>query len=145
MEDLMTKGSSYDNYFPASKSSRFLARLIDNLIGFAVGVIIALLSMSNEALYIPSLCIGILAILIVQIYLLSTKGQSIGKLAMKIKIVKSETGDNGGFVPNFLLREVVNNLLSVIPFYGLIDTLFIFSYDGRCLHDKIAGTKVVEV
>jgi uncharacterized RDD family membrane protein YckC len=46
-------------------------------------------------------------------------------------------------VTNVLLRGVVNGLLSIIPLYGLVDALFIFREDKRCLHDLIAGTIVV--
>ncbi len=38
---------------------------------------------------------------------------------------------------------------SIVPFVGglfaLIDALFIFRKDHRCIHDHIAGTKVVQV
>ena len=56
-----------------------------------------------------------------------------------------DTGENGGFVPNVLLRFIVNGLLWIIPLYGLVDILFIFRGDRRCIHDMIAGTQVVEV
>jgi uncharacterized RDD family membrane protein YckC len=47
----------------------------------------------------------------------------------------------------FWLRNVVNLLISTIPFvgwiYAIVDVLFIFSENKQCLHDKIAGTIVV--
>jgi len=43
----------------------------------------------------------------------------------------------------FWLRNVLNGLISVIPIYGIIDSLFIFSESRQCLHDKIADTIVV--
>jgi uncharacterized RDD family membrane protein YckC len=83
-----------------------------------------------------------LAISVIQLWLLTASGQTIGKKAMGIRIVKVDTEQNGGFVPNVLLRTILNALISLIPFYSLVDILFIFN-DRRCLHDKIAGTKVV--
>ena len=60
-----------------------------------------------------------------------------------IRIVKVDTGENGGFVTNVLVRTILNGLIGIIPLYGLIDILFIFRGDKRCIHDLIAGTKVV--
>jgi uncharacterized RDD family membrane protein YckC len=61
-------------------------------------------------------------------YLLTTTGQSLGKKLIGIKIVKHSTGENGGFVTNVLVRFTVNYIIaSLVPFYGLIDVLFIFS------------------
>ena len=62
-----------------------------------------------------------LVVFIFQMLLLITEGQTVG-----IRIVKIDTGQNGGFVPNVLLRLIVNGLIEVIPFYGLVDILFIF-------------------
>jgi uncharacterized RDD family membrane protein YckC len=87
--------------------------------------------------------LAIIGIFIYQVYLLTTKGQSIGKQAVHIKIVKIDTGQNGGFVPNVLLREIVNYVFGLVPLYSLIDILFIFRDDQRCIHDLLAGTRVV--
>ena len=83
-------------------------------------------------------------LLITQIVLLSTQGQSLGKKIMAIRIVGFETGKHGGFLTNVLLRWWVNTLLNVLPVYGLVDALFIFRDDRRCIHDLIASTVVVK-
>jgi len=92
---------------------------------------------------------GLLVLLAIQIYLLVTRGQTIGKLVVGIKIVDYDTGTNPGFVKVFLLRSFVNSLIGAIPLignvYSLVDVLFIFREDRRCIHDLIAGTKVVKV
>ena len=91
--------------------------------------------------------LGLLAfavILIFQMVLLTKDGQTLGKKALDIHIVKVDTGQNGGFVPNVLLRVIVNGLLGIIPFYSLVDILFIFRQDRRCIHDLIARTEVVD-
>jgi hypothetical protein len=43
----------------------------------------------------------------------------------------------------FWLRNVVNAIISVVPFYGLVEVLFIFGEARQCLHDKMADTIVV--
>ena len=58
--------------------------------------------------------------------------------------VGNDSEANGGFVSNVLLRVIVNTVLSLIPFYTLVDILLIFREDRRCIHDMIAGTKVVQ-
>jgi uncharacterized RDD family membrane protein YckC len=88
--------------------------------------------------------IAVLAICIAQLYLLIVSGQTLGKKMMGIKIVMENTKKNGGFVPNVLLRVLVNSALGIVPFYGLVDILFIFREDRRCIHDLIAGTIVVK-
>ena len=75
--------------------------------------------------------------------LLTKDGQTLGKHVLGIRIVKRDTGENGGFVRNVLLRFIFNRLLGIIPLYGLVDILFIFRGDRRCIHDMIAGTQVV--
>jgi len=92
--------------------------------------------------------VAILIVFIYQIYLLTKTGQSIGKRMAKIRIVKLD-GQNPGFVHAVLLRTWVGAVITWIPvigsIYGLVDALFIFRGDRRCIHDHIAGTRVVTV
>lgn len=81
---------------------------------------------------------------IFQIVYLSMKGQTVGKKIFGIKIVKRDDLQNGGFVTNVLLRAIVNALIGFMPFYDLVDILFIFTEEKRCLHDRIAGTIVIK-
>jgi uncharacterized RDD family membrane protein YckC len=88
----------------------------------------------------------LLVLLIANLYFLATRGQTLGKMLCKIKIVDM-AGQNPGFVKAFLLRSLVPGIIGAVPFLGpffsLADPLFIFREDRRCLHDQIAGTKVV--
>lgn len=122
---------------PASRGSRFLAAMVD---AAAVLVIyLAALILKNPVLFLVAIC----ALGVLQIFLLSRDGQSLGKRVLGIRIVKFESETNGGFVSNVLVRVIVNAVLSFIPFYTLVDILLIFREDRRCIHDLIAGTKVV--
>lgn len=88
----------------------------------------------------------LLALMIANLYFLTTRGQTLGKMVCKIKIVDL-AGQNPGFVKAVLLRAVVPGIIGAVPLLGsifsLVDPLFIFREDRRCIHDLIAGTKVV--
>ncbi|MBI4057229.1 MAG: RDD family protein [Elusimicrobia bacterium] len=130
-------------YQLADRAQRFWAVMIDSLlflIPWAAG------KLSGGNWIGPSLGLaGFLILAIVQATFLTRHGQTIGKRAYKIYIVKVKTGENGGFVTNVLLRYGINGLLNLIPLYWLVDTLFIFRQDRRCIHDFIAGTQVVKI
>ena len=70
-------------------------------------------------------------------------GQSIAKKAVGIKVVRTD-GRPISVGRLIWLRNVLNGLISIIPFYGLIDSLFIFGEARRCLHDQIADTIVIK-
>ena len=85
-----------------------------------------------------------LGLIIYNLIRLSTHGQTLGKQWVGIKIVSFEDNSNAGFVKAVLLRMFVNTLISAfVPFYGLVDTCFVFREDRRCIHDLLASTHVV--
>lgn len=92
---------------------------------------------------------GLLALFIVQVWLLSTRGQSLGKRMLGIRIVKYADNSNPGFLHAWLLRNFVPGVIGAVPYIGLlfvlVDLAFIFGAERRCVHDYIAGTKVVKV
>jgi uncharacterized RDD family membrane protein YckC len=80
---------------------------------------------------------------IISCILISKSGQSMGKAAVGIRIVRVE-GTRAGFWRIAGLRWFVSAVSSaLIGLIGVIDILFIFRKDRRCLHDLIAGTMVV--
>ena len=85
---------------------------------------------------------------IIQGYLITTRGQSIGKIVMSLRIVNSIDGTNPGFIKAFLVRFILTQIITSIPYIGFIyifaDPLFIFRSDRRCIHDLMANTIVVE-
>jgi uncharacterized RDD family membrane protein YckC len=72
----------------------------------------------------------------------SRNGQTIAKRWLGIKVVRTD-GSPASLGRIFWLRNVVNALLGIIPFYSWIDPLLIFSDSRQCVHDKIADTIVV--
>ena len=145
----------------ASRWLRLGAQLLDGITSMLfLGPGIVLLAMAgviakpdnpNPALIVAGFLTTGLAfalLLAIQIYLLVTRGQTIGKKLLGIKIVGFADDANPGFVKVILLRIFVNGLIGMVPivgfFYSLVDIVFIFREDQRCLHDLIAGTKVVK-
>lgn len=78
---------------------------------------------------------------------LVSNGQTIGKKVLEIKIVDLN-GNVPQFQPQLLIRYAVYLLPGQIPMVGqlfsLINVLFIFSAEKRCIHDLVAKTKVVQ-
>lgn len=96
---------------------------------------------------------GLGAAMLVQICLIAARGQNIGKLIVGARVVRSADGLPASFLPATLLRYVFPVALflllnGVVPLLGflflLVDYGFMFRADRRCLHDLIAGTKVVK-
>lgn len=69
-------------------------------------------------------------------------GQTLGKKAVGIRVVRTD-GTPASLGRIFWLRNVINALIGIIPFYVLADHVFIFGESRQCLHDKIADTIVV--
>ncbi len=92
--------------------------------------------------------LGTLLLLGLNAYFVSKNGQSIGKKLVGIKVISSD-GSRASLARIFFLRNLLGSyVLSLIPFvgrfYGLIDSLFIFGEQRRCIHDYIADTIVVK-
>lgn len=94
------------------------------------------------------LALGSLILLVIQIVLLSTRGQTIGKRILGIRVVRYPDGSSAGFLHAWLLRNFIPFLIQLVPWIGfafwIVDACFIFTQERRCLHDLIAGTKVVK-
>ena len=90
--------------------------------------------------------LGALGTAIYQWMLISRTGQSLGKKWTDIRIEKID-GSRVTFGAGVVLRNWVPKVMGAVPYLGmlfhLIDCLFIFREDRRCLHDHIAGTRVV--
>jgi uncharacterized RDD family membrane protein YckC len=86
-------------------------------------------------------------LLVVQMFLLARRGQSIGKLMLGLRIVRLD-GSAPGFLHAFLLRSCAPFLIEQIPLLGLgfwiVDSCFVFRADRRCVHDLLADTRVVK-
>ncbi len=141
----------------AGRGSRLGAAMIDGVITVSALGAVALLTPFNLFVTDPAqglwlamarnMLVGFACFLLFHGYLLATHGQTIGKMLVKIRIVRTD-GSRASFARLVGLRSLVNSLITVIPvagaLYGMVDALFIFRAERRCVHDLIADTVVVQ-
>ena len=146
----------YHPFNLAGRGARLGAAIIDGIVlslifwpivlslGYWESIAAATLTVSDSA---TILLISIAVFLIAQGFLLATRGQTIGKLLVGVRIVSVTDGKILPLPRLFLLRYLPIYVLSQVPLVGpignLVNVLFIFREDRRCVHDLIAGTRVV--
>jgi len=140
----------------ASRLSRLIAALVDGLImmPFVLPLYLILLMRYQGSIFDASdtyriMWIGIPSLIFyigINSYFWATRGQSIGKMALGIRIVQID-GTKATLGRIVGLRVLPMELIGWIPviggFLSLVDVLFIFRANKRCLHDEIARTKVI--
>ena len=131
----------------ADRGTRFVANLVDQLIVFApwIGCLLLVVLLGGEKRISPLLSIlgllGTLGMAGYQAYLAARNGQTLGKRMMGIRVVRTD-GSPVDLVRILLLRNVVPMAINAAcGIFSLVDSLFIFGEDRRCLHDHIADTK----
>jgi uncharacterized RDD family membrane protein YckC len=154
----------------AGRGERFLATLIDGLVPtvviLAILAAVAIPAYENyrqqqvPGIEPPPLGSGhhvtatwawlggfaLLGYFIYSVVLVYLYGQTFGKRAMGIRVVRTD-GARVAFSRFIFLRWLPIAMIGSIPFVGwiasLLDPLLIFRESRRCLHDDIAGTRVV--
>jgi uncharacterized RDD family membrane protein YckC len=86
----------------------------------------------------------------VQAVLITRRGQSIGKIIVRTRILRTD-GTPAGFLRGVLLRNWLFAAVQMAPLpeavlstIAIVNVLFIFGKDRRYLHDWLAGTHVVQ-
>ncbi|HET6787285.1 MAG TPA: RDD family protein, partial [Aquabacterium sp.] len=91
--------------------------------------------------------LGFVLFMAINGHLLRTQGQTVGKMLLKIRVVRTD-GSRASLMTLAGVRYGVGYLLNVVlavgMIYGLIDSLSIFRDSRRCIHDLIADTMVVK-
>ena len=157
-----TEDSQHATHELATRWARFLGSFIDGLIMVPLALLIAFLlaflldgtgvaidrAETTIADTVLSLLVGISIFLAVNGYLLANRGQTVGKVVMKTRIV-SDDGEMLPLGPLILKRYLPFWIAASIPavggFISLADALLIFRENRKCLHDDIAGTKVIKL
>ncbi len=166
VEDAKPEGS----FILASRGQRLTAALLDGLISavlvWGIVIIVYLLSDNSDPIVtlfasvtgsilnhrllwaLGSALVYITAMFVINGYLLATKGQTIGKAIVKIRIIRTD-GSKPSLGRLMALRYVPRYAAGALPLVGgllaLIDDLMIFRQSHQCVHDNIADTVVVKV
>ncbi len=144
----------------ASRGARFVGAVVDGIAMFAVMVPFLLVTGIwataleggasvgtgiTEALAI--FAFSVVVFLIINGYPLAKRGQTVGKMVAKTRIVSIKDDKILSLGSVVGLRYIPVWVLSQIPLigglFGLVDALFVFRDDRRCIHDLIAGTRVI--
>lgn len=158
------RGASYGDFELASLGARLGGSLLDGLFmvgGMIPGLVLVFVFAAgngrprpgNEAEAIAGIVGpmivaygGMLVVGIVNWILIAQSGQSLGKKIVGTRIVRLD-GSLPGFGYGVALRSWIPAIIGLIPWvgglFGLVDILFIFGQERRCVHDHIAGTRVV--
>jgi len=136
----------------ATRGDRFISALIDGIIGLVASIPIFMyvdfdqLAEPSFLLGLSLLGYGLVISFILHGYLLYHYGQTIGKNFMSIRIENLD--DTKAELSTIYLKRILPmQVVSIIPFggqfiAGIVNPLFIFGKEKRCLHDYIAKTKV---
>ena len=141
----------------AGRWTRLGAAIIDGLLALAILGCIALLTPYNffrpslqggwMLMMIRNMLVGFVIFVLLHGYLLQTRGQTIGKMLLRIRILRTD-GTRATLARLAGLRYFANSVLALIPvigwLYGLLDSLMIFRQSRKCLHDNLADTIVVK-
>ena len=163
--DEIVTGSSMVRLAPYS--SRFIGAMIDSLLsigalclGFPImamdpnisefGAELGTLGHAGTAVSL----IALFTLTCLQWYWITTLGQSVGKRVMKTQIRKINERPVD-FVSGVIMRSwIIGFAFGFVQLFTcgllgwvvyLVDAIAIFGSERRCLHDLIAGTKVVEL
>lgn len=146
-----------NSIMPANPFRRFTATVIDliltPLVGLPVMLVTGLLESaeaysSMSTIGIRALTIGVIAYLVLNGWLLHTRGQTVGKATLGLVIVDNTTGEKAPLWKLLLLRMwflPLLFLLALVPYaiIPIIDQAMIFTPSRRCLHDRLCGTSVI--
>lgn len=94
------------------------------------------------------LLISMLLLIILQVFLLVKRGQTLGKLLFNIRIIDINHHKIPSVTNVLLLRTLAINIAYNLPFVGPIIffadmAMLFFAHENRTLHDQLAKTKVV--
>lgn len=139
----------------AKRSHRFWGAIIDGVLQVLITIPLfwyvglAAFAEPSLALIVGSALYGVAGYLLLHGYLLHNYGQTIGKAEFGMRI-EHLNGQQAGLKHVLLLRYLPMMGLSLIPgignfIAGLVNPLMIFGRDKRCLHDRIAQTRVCYV
>ena len=141
----------------AGRGRRLAATLIDMVLVPAVAILLMLVTgvlehaadWSEHGMpFVRMILLGLASYVLLNLYLLRARGQTVGKALLGIAVVRAGTGERAAlwrlFVRGLFFPTLY--LIVAVPFIALvplIDQGLIFRKDRRTVHDWASGTAVV--
>lgn len=148
----------------ASPGKRLVARIIDFILLIVAAMILFALGVGGSAAlgssgsdagagaailaFLSTMLIIIVLTIAYEVTLTAIRGQTVGKMAMGIRVARADNGDIPGWGKS-IIRWALPNLMCLIPFLGWIGGLLTYvslTWDDRRQgwHDKAGATVVVD-
>lgn len=140
----------------ASRMARLGASIVDSIIMLVVFYSIVYATVGFAFMFDPNKLLrtslvaglgGLIVFVAINGYWLATRGQTVGKRLLGIKIVRTD-GAKATLGRIVGLRYLPFQLAAIVPYVGglfaIVNVLFIFRESRKCLHDSLADTIVVD-
>ncbi|MCP3104232.1 RDD family protein [Myxococcus sp. K15C18031901] len=132
----------------APRRARLAANLVDAaalvLPSLLLGVLRCLALPDEAPTKAPAVYIPALLVLFVQAALIRDTGASLGKRLLGIRVIRRDGLPAEVWRIALLRNALPMALCGYCVWFGLVDALFIVGEERRCLHDWVAGTRVVK-
>lgn len=143
----------------ASRWLRLVAAIIDVIVVAAPAILVTYLlggyaDMADDGTMTPrgvaiGLVAGLALFILIQGPLIYRSAQTLGKRMFHMQVVNAKTwqpisGNRYLFI-RYLPITLIANLPFIGPIVGLVNSLLIFRKGKNCLHDDIAGTRVIDL
>lgn len=155
----------------ASRFKRLIARIIDGILStllfmlcvylipgmwddymVAAGASMSASDLWQQMLFVYDLslssllqfALGLAVLFALQGYFLAHYGQTIGKMALNVKIVDEESHEKPSLTKLFVIRECGMTVFGIVTVLALVDVLLIFGSRRKCIHDYWSRTLVVQ-
>ena len=134
----------------AGAGQRFLARIVDVIIVLSVGFVAGIIGGATAG-FIVGTAFG----LVYEVSMIASSGQTVGKMATRIKVIRTEADEPPGWDASFYrwaLPGVIGIIANLNPFLGILGLLPLLIYlsllwgkNRQGWHDMVAKTFVVKV
>jgi len=129
----------------ATRRARLAASLVDGAALLLPPFLLGLALPGQAVMKAPAAYVPALLLLLVQAGLIRGTGASLGKRLLGIRVVRGDGRPAEVWRIALLRNALPSALCSYCGWLGLVDALFIAGEERRCLHDWVAGTRVVKV
>ena len=94
--------------------------------------------------FLGVVALAVVASIVYEVAMIAVRGQTLGKMAAKVKVVRADNGFVPGWGKSFG-RSVLHTVVGSVPFFGLLVYLSLTWDEARQgWHDKAASTLVVK-